>query len=238
VVRVLAQLLRGDFPEDAAPAKRGAAARELPVRAEDERGAARVDLAVVHVVGQLVEVRVAPLSARRLGGHGDDAGEAPALGVGLEGQLRLRIRHELLLEGCRQLLVHLPGDEHLLDGVAQVVRDEDGCVAVAQVAASEGLEGEEEGEAHLAALRHPAEAGAVVQQGLLVGLQHHRLAVVVAQSADEARLGGEPLGEVVLGALDDAERHGVLLQPRPTVIDEERAASSRTPSTSGCQRSW
>ncbi|MFP2956563.1 hypothetical protein ACLEPN_01710 [Myxococcus sp. 1LA] len=117
VVRVLAQLLRGNFPEDAAPAQRGAAACELPMRAEDERGAARVHLPVIDVVGQLVEVRVAALPSRRLGGHGDDAREAPALGVGLEGQLRLRIRHELLLEGERQLLVYLPGDEHLLHGI-------------------------------------------------------------------------------------------------------------------------
>lgn len=163
------------------------------MRAEDECGAARVDLAVVHVVGQLVEVRVAPLSSRRLGGHGDDAREAPALGVGLEGQLRLGISHEPLLVGERQLLVHLPGDEHLLDGVRQVVGDEHRGVAVTQVAAGEGLEGEEEGEAHLAALRHPAEARAVVQQGLLVGLQHHRLAVVVAQAGNESGLGGQPL---------------------------------------------
>ncbi|GEL75605.1 hypothetical protein [Myxococcus virescens] len=187
---------------------------------------------------QLVEVDIAALAARRLGGNGDDAREAPALGVGLEGQLRLRVGDELLLVGERQLLVHLPGDEHLLHRVREVVRDEDGRVAVAQVAAGEGLEGEEEREAHLAALRHPPESGAVAEKGLLVRLQHHGFVVVLAQPGDEARLGGEPLGEVVLGALDDAERHGVLLQPRPTVIDEERAASSRTPSTSGCQRSW
>ena len=187
---------------------------------------------------QLVEVRVAPLSARRLGGHGDDAGEAPALGVGLEGQLRLRIGDELLLEGSGQLLVHLPGDEHLLHRVREVVGDEHRSVAVTQVAAGEGLEGEEEGEAHLAALRHPSEAGVVVQHGLLVGLQHHRFAVVVAQAGDEARLGGQPLGEVVLGPLDDAERYGALLQPRPTEIAEARAASSRMPSTSGRQRIW
>ena len=73
VVRVLAQLLRGDLPEDAAPAQRSAAARQLPVGAQDERGAARVDLPIVHVMRQLVEVRVSALPARRLGRHADDA---------------------------------------------------------------------------------------------------------------------------------------------------------------------
>ncbi len=237
-MRVLPQLLGVYLPEDASPAERGAAPCELPMRAQDEGGAACIDFAVVDQVRQLVEVDIAALAARRLGGNGDDAREAPASGVRLEGQLRLRIRHELLLVGERQLLVHLPGDEHLLDGVREVVRNEDRRVAVAQVAPRQGLEGEEEGEAHLAALRHPPESGAVAEKGLLVRLQHHRLAVVVAQARDEARLGGEPLGEVVLGALDDAECHGVLLQPRPREIAEERAASSRTPSTSGRQRSW
>ena len=41
VVRVLAQLLGGDLPEDAAPAERRGAAGELTVRAQDERGRAR-----------------------------------------------------------------------------------------------------------------------------------------------------------------------------------------------------
>ncbi|WP_426747404.1 hypothetical protein VZQ01_08010 [Myxococcus faecalis] len=151
------------------------------MRAQDEGGAACIDFAVVDQVRQLVEVDIAALAARRLGGNGDDAREAPASGVRLEGQLRLGIRHELLLVSKRQLLVHLPGDEHLLHGVTQVVRDEHRRVAVAQVAPCQGLEREEEGEAHLAALRDPTESGAVAEEGLLVRLQHHGLVVVLAQ---------------------------------------------------------
>lgn len=59
VVRVLAQLLGGDFPEDSAPTERCEAARELVERSQDERGLAAVDLAIVDVVRQRAEVAVA-----------------------------------------------------------------------------------------------------------------------------------------------------------------------------------
>ena len=73
VVGVLAQLLGGDLPEDAAPPERRGAAGKLAVGAQDERGRARVDLSVVDVVGELVEEHVALLAAGRLRRHRDDA---------------------------------------------------------------------------------------------------------------------------------------------------------------------
>jgi hypothetical protein len=207
VVGVAAQLLGGDLPEDAAPAEGRARAGELPVRAQDERRRAGVDLAVVHVVGELVEDDVALLAARRLRGDREDARDAAARADGLEGELGLRVDHQLLLVGERHLLVDLPREEDLLLGVIEVVADEHRRVAVAQVAARERLEGDDEGVADLAALGDPPEARAVLEERHLVGLEHDGLAVVGAEPRDEAGLRRQPVAEFLRRPLHEGQ-HG------------------------------
>ena len=215
VVRVAAQLLGRDLPEDTAATERGAAARELPPRTQDEGGRAPVDLAVVHVVGKLVEVDVALLAARGLRRRRDDPRQPLVRRVRLEGELGLRVHDEALLVGERQLLVDLPGDEDLLLRVVEVVADEHRRVLVAQVTSGERLQGEDEREAHLPALGDPAKARAVPQEVDLVRLELEGLVVERRQAAQEPPLGGHPLGELLLGLLDDAEGHDGLRDTAP-----------------------
>jgi hypothetical protein len=216
VVRVLAQLLAGDLPEDAAAPERRGAAAELSVRPEDERRRAAVDLAVVDVVGELVEVDVALLAARRLRRVRQDPRQPLAWAIGLEGQLGLGVHDQPLLVRERQLLMDLPGDEDLLLGILEVVAHEDAGVLLPQVAAGQGLQREEEREADLAALGDPAEAGAVLQEGHLVGLEHQGLVVEAGEPAQEAPLGRQPFSELLLAALDDPQRHDA--PPAPTAV--------------------
>lgn len=98
--------------------------------------------------------------------------------------------------------------QDLLLGIVEVVADEDRSVLLSQVAPGQSLERKQEREAHLTTLGDPAEAGAVLQERDLVGLQHEGLVIEGAEAAKEASLLGQPLGEPLLGPFDDAERHG------------------------------
>jgi hypothetical protein len=207
VVRVLADLLARDLPEDPASAERRAAPRELSVRAEDQRRRPAVHLAVVHVVRELVEVDVALLPARCLRWVREDAREALVRAVRFERELGLRVDDELLLERERQLLVYLARDEDLLLRVLEVVANEDRGVLLAEVATREGLEREEKREADLTALRDPAKSAPVLEERDLVRLELDGLVVIRRKPRDEAPLAREPLGELLLGALDDGEGH-------------------------------
>ena len=104
----------------------------------------------------------------------------------------------------------LARDEDLLLGVVEVVADEDRRVLLAQVAAGQRLQREEEREADLAALRDPAEPGAVLQEVQLVLLERDGLVVVREQALGEAPLGADPVRELLLGALHDPKRHAAL----------------------------
>lgn len=74
--------------------------------------------------------------------------------------------------------------------------------------AGQGLERGHEAVAHLTALGDPAEARSVRQKGELVGLQLDGFIIVATQGADEPGLGPEPVGQLVLASLDDAQGHG------------------------------
>jgi hypothetical protein len=158
-------------------------------------------------VRELVEQDVALLAPGRLRRNRQNPGDAAAGGVGLERKLRLRVHDEPLLVGDRQLVEGLTRDEDLLLRLVLRERHEHRGVPVPEVAPRQRLQRRNEGEAHLPALGDPPEAAAVLQECDLVGLKHDGFTVVVAQPADEPRLGGEPISEVVLCALDDAERH-------------------------------
>ena len=78
------------------------------------------------------------------------------------------------------------------------------------MAPGERLEREEEREADLAALVDPPEPRAVGEELALVRLEDDGLVVVGHQRRDEPRLRHQPLLELLLGALDDPERHAAL----------------------------
>ena len=180
-------------------------------------------------MGKLVEVDVALFAARGLRRRRDDPRQPLVRGVRLEGELRLRVHDQALLVRERQLLVDLPGDEDLLLGVVEVVADEHAGVFVTEVTSRERLQGEHEGEAHLPALGHPAKARAVLQELDLVRLELEGLVVEGCQPAQEPPFLGEPLGELLLGALDDAQGHDA---SRDTAASLAFAAKGRLHGTS------
>ena len=96
VPRVRADLLGGDLPEQTSPPKRRRGPRELTSVVKDQRGAARVHLPVIAVVGELVQVDIGGLAPGGLGRRGQDSGLSFFGAVGFEGELSLGV----VLEEC------------------------------------------------------------------------------------------------------------------------------------------
>ena len=176
-------------------------------RAQDERGRALVDLAVVGVVGQLVEIEIALFATWCFGRHGDDARDALGRTVRLEAELGLGVGDQALAIGERKLLVELAGVVHLLDRVGERIADEDGRLTITQVAARDRLAREEEAEADLAGLHDPAVLALVLQERDLVAVERERLAIEGRHGREEAELRTQVGEHVVLGLLGDRQ-HG------------------------------